>query len=178
MLRTASGEQPPTSSFSPTRPACRRPATRNESAGSSTSSSTAPIASTASVTRSARATNPRSRAPCPGRSAGGQRNSPAGSPSRSGRPAGGRHRRRHPIPQTAPRSPAPQPSPPRGATRSLTGSQASCTRTCSAQQPATTKPILAKVRNTPKWKFAELHPWACGEHPTHCCARRGVELVQ
>ncbi|NDK10825.1 MAG: HAMP domain-containing histidine kinase, partial [Armatimonadetes bacterium] len=29
-----------------------------------------------------------------------------------------------------------------------------------------------------KWKFAELHPWACGEHPTHCCARRGVELVQ
>jgi len=38
--------------------------------------------------------------------------------------------------------------------------------------------ILAKVRNTPKWKFAELHPWACGEHPTHCCARRGVELVQ
>jgi len=38
--------------------------------------------------------------------------------------------------------------------------------------------ILAKGRNTPKWKFAELHPWACGEHPTHCCARRGVELVQ
>ncbi|NCO95408.1 MAG: hypothetical protein GW802_15685 [Armatimonadetes bacterium] len=37
--------------------------------------------------------------------------------------------------------------------------------------------ILAKVRNTPKWKFAELHPGACGEHPTHCCARRGVELV-
>ena len=38
--------------------------------------------------------------------------------------------------------------------------------------------VLAKVRNTPKCKFAELHPGACGEHPTHCCARSGVELVQ